>query len=155
MLWELLQLTAFKIPAHFGHGLMYYKCRQKACSGLLSAGLVPVPSTCRGLWITILSVSLSPNKWAFVIIHSRLLWSSFVHQHRTDQIISHSIFKSSPRGNWGASRMAYHVKVSVAEHGQPECKPQNPYGGRRESAPESCKTQCVQAHTWAHTKQSK
>lgn len=37
VLWELLPPIAFKIPAHFGRGLRYYKCRQKVC--LLAAGL--------------------------------------------------------------------------------------------------------------------
>ena len=44
MLWEIFQLIAFKIPAHYGHGFMYYKCR-------FVLDLDPVPSTCRGLQI--------------------------------------------------------------------------------------------------------
>ena len=43
---------------------------------------VPVPSTCRGLWIATLSVSLSPeiNKPLLYSI-SGLLWNSFERQH--------------------------------------------------------------------------
>ena len=47
MLWKLLQPIVFKILAHFGHGLMYYMCRQKACTDPLT---VSGSRTHRGLW---------------------------------------------------------------------------------------------------------
>ena len=37
VLWEFLQPIAFKILAHFGYGLIYYKCRWKVCVALFAA----------------------------------------------------------------------------------------------------------------------
>lgn len=38
MLWELLWSKVFQTPAHLGHGLRYYKYRQKVCAALFYDG---------------------------------------------------------------------------------------------------------------------
>lgn len=37
-IYNIIVSIAFKIPIHFGHGLMYYKFRWKVGKGLLTAG---------------------------------------------------------------------------------------------------------------------
>ena len=62
MLWELLQPIAFKILAHFGHDLMDINAGEKHARCSLLMDLVPAPSTCKGLRMATLSVSLFPSK---------------------------------------------------------------------------------------------
>lgn len=88
---ETPSVIVFKILAHFGQGLRYYTRRQNMCVCV---------SLCCWSWFQfsmhaedhgsllflifcplINSVSLSPNKQTFIILHSRLVWKSFIQDH--------------------------------------------------------------------------